>query len=201
METLDHEIQSRDVYECWQEPCSNVEPFLEVSNDILENWLVSRSSRKFHDKCGIKGWVTYDRTAVIFHILLDHFNRYTLLPRVALGDPRWSVAHERWACFIGPHYIPSGLVRATAGRRGPLPIERTQKLLPSPQNQSFFREQQWVEKHRGEYAGKWVALEGERLLGAGESARDVFQQAVDAGAKSPLVVKIDAADQPPFAGW
>jgi hypothetical protein len=35
----------------------------------------------------------------------------------------------------------------------------------------------WVRGHRAEYLGRWVALEGERLLAAGEDGRAVYEAA------------------------
>ena len=35
------------------------------------------------------------------------------------------------------------------------------------------RAMQWIAEHRNEYVGQWVALDGDRLLAAGPSARIV----------------------------
>jgi Family of unknown function (DUF5678) len=66
---------------------------------------------------------------------------------------------------------------------------------------SFEHEQAWIENHRDEYAGKWVALSGGTLIAAGDNARAVYQTARQAGYDSPLLVRIVGSDQPPFGGW
>jgi uncharacterized phage-associated protein len=62
-------------------------------------------------------------------------------------------------------------------------------------------EMRWIAEHGREYAGQWVALDGDRLVGHGRSAREVYEAARDAGVQLPLVVRIEPDDQPPFGGW
>ncbi len=64
------------------------------------------------------------------------------------------------------------------------------------------REMQWLTDHSAEYAGQWVALDGNRLLAHGEVAREVYMAARDIGISLPLIVRVDAPDQQlPFGGW
>lgn len=63
------------------------------------------------------------------------------------------------------------------------------------------REMQWLEEHRDEYAGQWVALDGDRLLSHGPQAREVFAAARRAGVERPLVVQVESRDALPFGGW
>jgi hypothetical protein len=63
------------------------------------------------------------------------------------------------------------------------------------------RELQWLATHRHEYLGQWVALEGDRLLAHGTNAREVFQQARQAGVASPFIEQILPIDELPFGGW
>lgn len=58
---------------------------------------------------------------------------------------------------------------------------------------------QWLASNREDYAGQWVALEGDRLLASGASAREVFSR-VRHLAHPPLVVRIEEENLP-FAGW
>ncbi|MBC7933021.1 MAG: hypothetical protein H7Z38_20860, partial [Rubrivivax sp.] len=37
------------------------------------------------------------------------------------------------------------------------------------------REQRWLEEHREEYLGQWVALEGDLLLASGRDGRAVYE--------------------------
>ena len=42
-------------------------------------------------------------------------------------------------------------------------------------NDRWEREQRWLEEHRDEYLGQWVALEGDRLLASGADGRAVYE--------------------------
>jgi len=60
-------------------------------------------------------------------------------------------------------------------------------------------ELQWLELNRQRYAGQWVALEGDALLAAGNSAREVYA-AIAGREGTPLVTRIEPEEQVPFAG-
>jgi hypothetical protein len=62
-------------------------------------------------------------------------------------------------------------------------------------------ERRWLAEHGHEYAGQWVALDGDRLLAHGEEAREVYDAAHEAGVSLPLVVRVNPPDQLPFGGW
>jgi hypothetical protein len=63
-------------------------------------------------------------------------------------------------------------------------------------------ELRWLAEHSREYAGQWVALDGDRLLAHGESAREVYEAVHASEVRLPLVVLVEAADQNlPFGGW
>lgn len=70
-----------------------------------------------------------------------------------------------------------------------------------PPTDRFAREMSWVQQHRAEFAGQWVALDGERLLAAGAVAREVFAAARASGVHQPLVMKVEPLDALPFGGW
>jgi len=63
------------------------------------------------------------------------------------------------------------------------------------------KEMQWLVEHRHEYAGQWVALDGDKLLSHGADAHEVFEAARRTGVKLPLFVHIEPADELPFGGW
>ena len=63
------------------------------------------------------------------------------------------------------------------------------------------RELQWLKEHREEYAGQWVALDGDRLLAHGPDAREVYDKARSLGVRVPAVVRIEPSDELPFGGW
>jgi len=57
----------------------------------------------------------------------------------------------------------------------------------------------WLVENRPRFPGQWIALEGERLLAVGKTAKDVFSKVADRPTP-PLVVRIDK-EELPFAGW
>ena len=63
------------------------------------------------------------------------------------------------------------------------------------------REQQWLSQHGAEYAGRWVALDGDCLLSYGTDGRVVLSEARRAGVAVPFVVRVDSPDELPFGGW
>jgi hypothetical protein len=75
------------------------------------------------------------------------------------------------------------------------------QLGSQPSLDRFAREMAWIQKHRAEFAGQWVALDGERLLAAGPIAQEVFAAARTSGIHQPLVTKIEPLDALPFGGW
>lgn len=62
-------------------------------------------------------------------------------------------------------------------------------------------EYQWLAQHRSTYAGKYVALEGDRLISHGTDGREVLRQARLLGVLHPYIVHIDPDDTPAFGGW
>lgn len=52
----------------------------------------------------------------------------------------------------------------------------------------------WLEQHQAQYAGQWVALDGDRLIASGSSARDVYAALKAAGISGSLVLRVEAAD-------
>lgn len=64
------------------------------------------------------------------------------------------------------------------------------------------RERRWLAAHGTEYAGQWVALDGDRLLCHGADARSVYAEARRKATGSiPLVVRLEAQTELPFGGW
>ena len=62
-------------------------------------------------------------------------------------------------------------------------------------------EMRWLETHREQYAGQWVALDGERLVAAGSDGRRVFAMARSSGVARPLIVHLEPSDALPSGGW
>jgi hypothetical protein len=60
---------------------------------------------------------------------------------------------------------------------------------------------EWLRVHAPEHAGKYVALEGDRLVAEGDSVTSVMEQARAKGVGLPLVHYISEEPPLPFAGW
>src|ERR1035438_7278229 len=75
----------------------------------------------------------------------------------------------------------------------PLPFAEQQHLVVTVTDElrsalpfsSRKREQEWFRLNGPRYAGKWVAIEGDRLVSHGENARAVLQQARAEGVQHP----------------
>lgn len=69
------------------------------------------------------------------------------------------------------------------------------------QTERFRKAMKWIDDHRGEYLGQWVALQGDRLISSGSDARQVHEQAKAAGIAIPFVVRVFEDEGPFVAGW
>ena len=58
------------------------------------------------------------------------------------------------------------------------------------------REYAWVEQHRDEYDGHYVALDGDTLIAAGASAKEVVSVARARGIAGALVLYVEGSQQP-----
>ncbi|HZF39251.1 MAG TPA: hypothetical protein VE715_10530 [Blastocatellia bacterium] len=55
-------------------------------------------------------------------------------------------------------------------------------------------ERKWLEENGREYAGHWVALDGDHLLATGSSAREVYAALKTAGISGSLVMRVEHPD-------
>jgi DNA repair photolyase len=85
--------------------------------------------------------------------------------------------------------------------REALDREERAKVQPSDRDVDLSRELRWIEEHRSEYAGQWVAVRGDQLLSNGTNGRQVYEAARAAGDERPFVTRVEPADELPFAGW
>ena len=44
----------------------------------------------------------------------------------------------------------------------------------TPPYRTHYEERAWIEAHRDEYLGQWVALDGDRLIAHGSDAKKVY---------------------------
>ncbi|MEW6209935.1 MAG: DUF5678 domain-containing protein [Acidobacteriota bacterium] len=67
--------------------------------------------------------------------------------------------------------------------------------------EKYRKARRWIEEHRAEYLGQWVAIEGDRLISHGSNAVEVHNEAKAAGIEIPFVVRVIEEKEPFFAGW
>jgi hypothetical protein len=70
------------------------------------------------------------------------------------------------------------------------------KRLPDRPAIDDARERAWIKEHRNEYAGQWVALDGDRLIAASPNRLEISAAVKADGAKLPLIYRIPAPDEP-----
>jgi len=63
------------------------------------------------------------------------------------------------------------------------------------------RRMAWLKAHREEYAGQYVALDGDRLVGSGATIREAHNQARRHGVPDPFLTHVSSASDAPFGGW
>jgi hypothetical protein len=66
---------------------------------------------------------------------------------------------------------------------------------------TFEREHAWVDAHRDEYLGQWVAIEGDSLVAHGANPREVYLAARDSGIEVPYLVRVENREEPFTGGW
>ena len=63
------------------------------------------------------------------------------------------------------------------------------------------REHEWLRSHWREYAGTWVALEGNRLVANAAGAHEALEKARAAGVPSPFLIHVTEPSELSFGGW
>ncbi len=62
-------------------------------------------------------------------------------------------------------------------------------------------EMTWIAGHEREYAGQWVVLDGDRLIGHGNDPLPIVQRARIEGIERPLIVHVKKEFGPSMGGW
>ena len=65
----------------------------------------------------------------------------------------------------------------------------------------FSKSREWLKAHRDEHIGKWIVLDGDKLIGAGDDPRPIVAQARAAGVTQPFVEFIRDTSEPFMGGW
>lgn len=58
----------------------------------------------------------------------------------------------------------------------------------------------WLYENREQYSGQWVALDGDRLIANGPTAKEVYSKAKAEGVEVPFVELVRLPDPVPFTG-
>jgi uncharacterized protein DUF5678 len=74
------------------------------------------------------------------------------------------------------------------------------KRVPCKPMKDRTREMKWIDEHKYEYAGQWVALDGDRLVAASPIQQEVWDAVKADGAQLPLVHRIPSPDDLPYIG-
>ena len=74
------------------------------------------------------------------------------------------------------------------------------KRVPAKPMRDRTRERQWVQEHKHEYPGHWVALDGDRLVAASLVQQEVWDAIDPASPDRPLVLRISSPDDLPYIG-
>lgn len=53
----------------------------------------------------------------------------------------------------------------------------------------------WLKENREKYAGKYVALDGDNLVGRGNTIREAHEEAKKNGVKNPFLVRVTGEDE------
>lgn len=60
---------------------------------------------------------------------------------------------------------------------------------------------EWLKKSRQKYLGKWIVLDGNRFVGAGDDPRPIVAKARKDGVKVPFVKFVEDDSEPFTGGW
>jgi len=63
------------------------------------------------------------------------------------------------------------------------------------------REMRWLREHEAQFAGQWLALEGERLLSHGTDARKVYEEGRALAVNVPFMAYAESPDEAWMGGW
>ena len=75
--------------------------------------------------------------------------------------------------------------------------------IPSsaPDDENRKSQLEWLKANREKYAGKYVALVGDRLVGEGDTIREAREKAKENGFQNPFLTIIYSETDVPFGGW
>ena len=86
---------------------------------------------------------------------------------------------------------------------GQVQVEGQTQMVPSKHDDQEVRRRRldWLKAHREEYAGQYVALDGDVLVGHGATIAEAHEQAKRKGVQSPFLVRLTSEKEILFGGW
>jgi hypothetical protein len=66
---------------------------------------------------------------------------------------------------------------------------------------THYDERAWIDAHRQEYMGQWVALDGNHMVAHGKDARTVYDDARAQGVAAPYVERVGPKQENFIGGW
>jgi hypothetical protein len=93
-----------------------------------------------------------------------------------------------------------------------LPVEEQRRLRAAlnaldsngdtlPAYRTNEQERAWINAHRDEYLGQWVALDGDHLIANGADARTVYDAARAQGVEIPYIDRVEPQVEAFMGGW
>lgn len=77
------------------------------------------------------------------------------------------------------------------------PLDKRVACEPMPDR---IREREWVKAHKQEYAGQWVALDGDRLVAASPDRLELSKAVKADGGSLPLILRVPSPEDLPYVG-
>jgi hypothetical protein len=85
-------------------------------------------------------------------------------------------------------------------RRGDVPTRQRASVRQGSPPADRSREMAWLQSNRSEYAGKWVALNGDRLVASSDRYDEVVHIVDETNQRGSLITYVESPNVPPFAG-
>ncbi len=85
-------------------------------------------------------------------------------------------------------------------KRRELAEKESKNIDLEQKNERFRLALNWIEENKEEYDGKFVVLDGDKLVAFGTDSKTVYDEARAKGYKSPFLTRVKAKTLP-FGGW
>lgn len=92
-------------------------------------------------------------------------------------------------------------LKALLNRRLSATQTHQSNFIPPFDTQDSAPSLRWIAEHRAEFAGQYVALDGDRLVAHGTDPQEIIAAVRASGLSGLFFTLIPPADAPPFAGF